>query len=56
MIKEKSRWKGVDGITFVVLKLEDSTQGMWVFYKNEKTDQEYHCLLDAFLDRFSIIL
>lgn len=41
-----SRWTAID-VTFVVTNVNDD----WVFYKNEKTNQEYSCSKEAFTFR-----
>jgi hypothetical protein len=43
-----STWRGADCRDYQILSVEND----WVFYKNIKTDQEYSCLVEAFLERF----
>lgn len=48
----KSRWVGTDFSVFRIKKIDHNEQGIWVYYQNEKTGQEYNCLVEAFLQRF----
>lgn len=51
MIKLGSRWTAVDR-AFIVTGLKEDEQGVWVYFKNEVTEQEYNCLQEAFVDRY----
>jgi hypothetical protein len=44
-------WAGNDHI-FLVTDIKIIDNKTWVFYKNQKTNQEYNCYADAFLNRF----
>jgi hypothetical protein len=53
-----SKYTSTDGTVFEVTALyRDPTDGRdpgtWVHYRNVKTGQEYNCLYDAFMARFS---
>jgi hypothetical protein len=47
-----SNWIDNKSTIFRIKKLENKDSGVWVYYQNEKTDQQYNCLVDAFLARF----
>jgi gentisate 1,2-dioxygenase len=47
-----STWSFADGTEFVVTNVVDKEDGVWVYYNNPATGQEYDCLIDAFLQRF----
>lgn len=50
-----SIWTSVDFDRFVVDKIETSDTGTWIYYHREyNEDHEYHCLIGAFLNRFTI--
>ena len=51
MIKLGSRWTAVDR-AFIVTGLKEDEQGTWVYFKNEVTEQEYNCLIEAFMSRY----
>ena len=51
-------WRSSDHKDFEITKIyRDPTDGRcpgtWVHYRNIKTGQEYNCLYDAFLERFT---
>jgi hypothetical protein len=51
-------WKSSDDKEFVITAIyRDPTDGRcagtWVHYRNKKTGQEYNCLYDAFMARFT---
>lgn len=49
-----SIWTTTDFVFFVIEKTEENDAGVWVFYhKKENVDQKYHCLIGAFLNRFT---
>ena len=41
-----------DGKIFVVNEVVQTPAGLTVFYTNEKTKENYSCLIDAFSERF----
>jgi hypothetical protein len=47
-----SRWSDGESIEFKIEKLEHRDTGVWVYYQNIKTGQQYNCLVDAFMTRF----
>ncbi len=47
-----SKWSSNFERFFEIIDIKDN----WVFYKNIETNQEYHCLIDAFLYKFTRIL
>lgn len=54
-IKIGSRWTAI-ARKFLVTATEVTDNGSWVFYKNVETGQQYSCLKEAFLNRFTIDL
>jgi len=54
-IKIGSRWSSVDR-TFKVVGLEQRNNEEWVSFVNEKTKDEFSCLVGAFVARYSPIL
>lgn len=48
-----SKWWSGDRYKFIVTDLKKVDKHTWVFYKNQETDQEYNCYLEAFLNRFT---
>jgi hypothetical protein len=48
----KSRFIDTRGNVFGVTEVIQTPAGLTVYYYNEKTRQEYSCLLDAFSERF----
>jgi hypothetical protein len=49
----KTRFTSPDGKIFTVEEVRQVDQDLWVYYHNDKTGQQYSCLLDAFSQRFS---
>jgi len=47
-----SRWASSDSTEFKIEKLEHTGTGVWVYYQNVKTSQQYSCLVEAFMARF----
>jgi len=47
-----SRWASNDSTEFKIEKLEHKDTGVWVYYQNVKTNQQYNCLVEAFVARF----
>jgi hypothetical protein len=47
-----SRWSGGEWTEFKIEKLEHRDTGVWVYYQNVKTRQQYNCLVEAFTSRF----
>ena len=54
-IKPGSRWTTTDK-KFLVTGTSVTDDGTWIFYENAVTGQQYSCLADAFLNRFTIDL
>ena len=57
MIKNGSKWSGIDGKVFVVINIVEQNGHTWVHYRNDKpaengTPQEYSCYQESFLSRF----
>ena len=52
----KSRWYGNNGSLFQVDNLRQKEGLMWVYYRRLSDNNEYNCLLPAFLSRFNMIL
>lgn len=52
-VTKGSRWWGGEYNKFVITDLKEIDNHTWVFYKNEKTAQEYNCYVEAFLQRFT---
>jgi hypothetical protein len=50
--KMNKKFTGPDGKIFVVEEVLQTPAGLTVFYINEKTQQKYSCLIDAFSERF----
>jgi hypothetical protein len=51
-VKPNTRWAS-DRLKFIVDRVTEDDIGIWVFYRNEITNQNYNCLMDAFIQRFS---
>jgi hypothetical protein len=51
-MKIGSTWQSSDRTAFIVENVETINNQTWIFYKNEKTQQQYSCLKDAFTNRF----
>lgn len=49
-IKPHSYWQSADRKLFQVTRTEND----WVFYINDTTKQEYSCLAESFLFRFTL--
>ena len=47
-----TRFTSADGRIFIVEEVRQVDQELWVYYHNDKTSQQYSCLLDAFGQRF----
>lgn len=47
-----STWTSSDFSVFKIEKLEFNAHGIWVYYINVETRQQYTCLAEAFLERF----
>jgi hypothetical protein len=47
-----TRFTSADGRVFIVEEVRQVDQALWVYYHNDKTGQQYSCLLDAFSQRF----
>ena len=47
-----TRFTSADGRVFIVEEVCQVDQALWVYYHNDKTGQQYSCLLDAFSQRF----
>jgi hypothetical protein len=54
-VKIESIWSAIDR-TFKVTDRKITPTGVWIFYENTTTKQQYSCLEGAFLSRFSIDL
>lgn len=46
-------YRSQDDKVFRIIGLDIEGENFWVTYKNTQTDQEYSCLQEAFLLRFS---
>ena len=44
-----------DGKIFTVDEVVQTPAGLTVFYTNQKTNEKYSCLLDAFSERFKVL-
>ena len=51
MIKVGSRWTAIDR-AFIVTDVKEDEQGTWVYFRHEVTEQEYNCLIEAFMSRY----
>ncbi len=51
-VKPNTRWT-YNRLKFIVDQVTVDDIGTWVFYRNEVTNQNYNCLVDAFIRRFS---
>ena len=49
----KKRFTDGHGKIFGVKEVVQTPVGLTVYYVNEKTQQEYSCLIDAFSERFT---
>ncbi len=47
-----SIWNSIEFQEFEVIDLKTIDNKEWVFYKNKKTEKEYSCYQEAFLNRF----
>jgi hypothetical protein len=54
-IKFKKRFTDNQGKIFRVKEVAQTPVGLTVYYFNDKTQQEYSCLIDAFTERFQEI-
>mgnify|MGYP003350644994 FL=1 len=48
----KKKFVSQDGKIFIVNEVCKTPAGLTVFYTNEKTQENYSCLIDAFSERF----
>ena len=48
----KKRFADIKGNIFGVKEVVQTPAGLTVYYFNDKTQQEYSCLIDAFSERF----
>ena len=48
----KKKFISQDGKIFTVEEVCQTPAGLTVFYTNEKTEEKYSCLIDAFSERF----
>ena len=53
IIDVPSTWVSTDSTEFNITSVVDKDDGTWVYYNNPATGQEYSCLIDAFLSRFT---
>jgi len=47
-----TRFTSSDGKIFIVEEVRQVDKDLWVYYHNDKTKQQYSCLLNAFSQRF----
>ena len=47
-----TRFTSSDSKIFIVEEVRQVDKDLWVYYHNDKTGQQYSCLLDAFSQRF----
>ena len=52
-IEIKSRWSSNVHKFFVVTDVKTTEQGTWIHYQSLDTGNDYNCLVDAFLQRFT---
>jgi hypothetical protein len=52
-MKPFSRWWDGKGNYFRISEVTELDNKLWIFYTNEKSNQQYSCLLDAFLTRYT---
>jgi len=50
-IDKGSEWASIDKV-FVVDDVILKEDGVWIYYHDQKTGDQYNCLANAFLDRF----
>lgn len=55
-MKVNSIWGTSDRKEFVVNDIKIIDEKTWVYYKNISTGQKYHCLKEAFTNRFTEIV
>ena len=53
--KDGSKWISIDEV-FVVLHTIELDGHIWIHYRKEKSDQEYSCYMESFLERFTPVL
>jgi rRNA maturation protein Rpf1 len=51
----QKKFASSDGKIFVVNEVIQTPVGLTVYYTNEKTQEQYSCLIDAFSERFQEI-
>ena len=51
--KQGEVWVSSDHMRFRVIEVVKVDDHMWVYYRNEKTGQEYSCYQESFEQRFS---
>jgi hypothetical protein len=51
----KKRFTNNQGKIFRVKEVVQTPMGLTVYYFNDETQQEYSCLIDAFIERFQEI-
>ena len=52
MVKTNTTWGSSDGRKFLVNGIMQQGPDTWIHYINVKTNQQYSCLVDAFVQRF----
>jgi hypothetical protein len=55
MLDVGSEWRS-NNLIFVVDSVIIKEDGTWVYYHNKSTNEEYNCLVDAFLARVNQVL
>lgn len=52
-LKQGDLWASADQTKFRIINIVDVDNHTWVYYRNEKTGQEYSCYKESFEQRFS---
>lgn len=55
-MKVGSKWGTADRKIFLVTNIKKVDNQTWIYYNNIFTKQEYFCLREAFINRFSEIV
>lgn len=46
-------YSSADGRKFKILQQVVESEGVWIYYQRVDTGQKYHCLAEAFYNRFT---
>ena len=52
-LKQGAIWASTDQVKFRIIEIVEVDDHTWVYYRNERTGQEYSCYKESFEQRFS---